>query len=286
LIASGEQSVLEEAASDSLNAEILPNLHPERQTGKTLPLLGTRPHGAIMRKQLWIGLLIGFITYGTSCASVQSQPLARNAQQTARIALAQEFVRELEVLYRLQETAKKELAEDSSTSGKLTTGIRVGTRTLFEMDDSINRLKLIKVDGEWAKFRDMLRQLHQERIVVMQEMNQIAKTMLAGPESGVNYGKLTARAPELTAQVEQINKTMFTLAQAMFFALVDDARVGADGNLHHLLLTKKERTSMVQLIDKIFGPTLEDKNASHIVSAAWAIKYGLTRPNYKAADEI
>ena len=60
----------------------------------------------------------------------------------------------------------------------------------------------------------------------------------------------------------------------MFFALVDDARVGADGNLHHLLLTKKDRTSMVQLIDKMFGPTLEDKNASHIVSATWAIKYG------------
>ena len=43
---------------------------------------------------------------------------------------------------------------------------------------------------------------------------------------------------------------------------------------------------MVQLIDKIFGPTLEDKNASRIVSSAWVIKYGLTRPHYKAADEL
>jgi uncharacterized protein (DUF697 family) len=43
---------------------------------------------------------------------------------------------------------------------------------------------------------------------------------------------------------------------------------------------------MVQLIDKTFGPTLEDKNASYIVSSAWIIKYGLTRPNYKAADEL
>ena len=132
----------------------------------------------------------------------------------------------------------------------------------------------------------MLKQVHQKRIVIMQEMNQIAKTILAGPEPGVNYGKLTARAPELTAQMEEIDKSIFTMAQAMFYALVDDARVGADGNLHHLLLTKKERTSMVQLIDKIFGPTLEDKKASSIVSAAWAIKYGLTRPHYKAADEL
>jgi hypothetical protein len=239
-----------------------------------------------MHKQLWIGLLLGFIVYGASCASVQSQPLALNAQKTARIALAQEFVRELEVIYRLQETAKKGFAEDSSTSGKLTTGIRVGSRTLFEMNDSINRLSMIDVDGRWTEFRDALKKLHQERIVLVHEMNQMSKTLLAGPEPDVNYVTLTARAPEITAQVEQIDKIIFTIAKAVFFALVDDERVEAHGKLHHLILTKKDRTSMVQLIDKIFGPTLEDKNASHIVSSARLIKYGLTRPNYKAADEL
>jgi hypothetical protein len=239
-----------------------------------------------MHKQLWIGLLLGFIAYGTSCASLQSQPLTRNVQQTTLIALVQEFVRELEVLYRLQETAKKEFAEDSSGSGKLMTGIRVGTRTVFEMNDSINRLSMIDVDAEWAKFRDALKQLHQQRIVVWQEFVQISKTLLAGPEPGVNYGKLTARGPELTAEIEEIDKIIFTIAQPMFFALVDDSRVGPDGNLHHLILTKKERTSMVQLIDKVFGRTLEDKNANHIVSSARVIKYVLTLPNYKAADEL
>jgi hypothetical protein len=241
----------------------------------------------MMHKQLWIGLLLGVIVYGASCASVQSEPLPANAQKTARIALVQEFVRELEVLYRLQETTKKEFAEDKSGTGGLVTGIRNGTRALYEMNESINRLSRINVDATWAEFRDLLKEAHQERIGVLQEINQMSKTLLEGPKPGVNYGKLTARAPELTAKMEQIDKTIFTMAQAMFFALVDDARVGADGNLHHLLLTKKERTSMVQLIDKIFGPTtLEDKNSTHIVAAAWAIKYGLTRPHYKAADEL
>lgn len=128
-----------------------------------------------MHKQLWMGLLLGFVIYGTPCASAQSQPIARNAQQTARIALAQEFVRELEVLYRLQETAKKEFTEDSSTAGKLTTGIRVGTRTLFEMGESINRLNMINVDATWAKFRDTLKRLHQERIALVHELNEELK---------------------------------------------------------------------------------------------------------------
>ena len=233
-----------------------------------------------MHRPLWIGLLLGVVAYVTCGASAQSQALPGNTQKTARIALAQEFVRELEVLYRLQETAKKEFAEHSSRSGKLTTD------TLFEMNDSINRLSMINVDARWAEFRDALKKLHRERIVLVHEMNQMSKTLLAGPEPDVNYGKLTARGPEITAQVEQIDKIIFTISKAMFYALVDDDRAGADGKLHHLILTKEDRTSMVQLIDKTFGPTLEDKNASYIVSSAWVIKYGLTRPNYKAADEL
>jgi hypothetical protein len=76
------------------------------------------------------------------------------------------------------------------------------------------------------------------------------------------------------------------LRRSMFPGFAIKPRVGGDGKLHRLILTKKDRTGMVQLIDKIFGSTLEDKNASHIVSSAWVIKYGLTRPHYKAADEI
>ncbi|PWT82907.1 MAG: hypothetical protein C5B58_07430 [Acidobacteria bacterium] len=240
-----------------------------------------------MHKQLWIALLVGALVYGASCASLRSEPLAGNPQKAARIALTQEFVRELEVLYRLQETAKKEFAEANSTDGKLMTSIRVGTRTLFELNECIGRLNRINVDAQWARFRNHLKELHGERMALVQEMNAIGKALLSGPEPGINYGKLTARGPELTARVEQIDKLIFTMAEVVFLALVDDTRVGADGNLHHLLLTKKERTSMVQLIDKIFGPkALEDKNANHIVSSAWIIKYGLTQPQYKAADEI
>jgi hypothetical protein len=254
-----------------------------------------------------IGVLVGAAALAccattadaASCASVQLQLLPERVggfskprsavveEKCARVALAQEFVREMEVLYRLQETAKKEFAEDSSDNGRLMTGIRVGSRTLFEMNESIGRLSRINLDAEWTKFRDLLQRAHQQRMETVQELNLGAKMVLAGPEPGVNYGKLAARAPELTAQIEQIDKSMFTMAQAMFFALVDEDRVGADGKLHHLLLTKKDRINMVQLIDKMFGPaTLEDKNASRIVSAAWAIKYGLTRPIYKGADEL
>jgi hypothetical protein len=252
------------------------------QTGKNLPSHAEGRHhaqAALDRTVAWIHHLWGIWRVTTIGALDGKRSEGRPHRTCSR-------VRELEVIYRLQETEKKEFAEDSSGSGKLTTGIRVGTRTLFEMNDSINRLSMINVDARWAEFRNALKKLHQERIVLVHEMNQMSKTLLAGPEPNVNYGKLTTRAPEITAQVEQIDKIIFTISKAVFYALVDEDHAGGDGKLHHLILTKKERTSMVQLIDQIFGPTLEDKNANHIVSSAWVIKYGLTRPNYKAADEL
>jgi hypothetical protein len=228
-----------------------------------------------------IGLLIAFCT----CASAQAEPSPGIAEKAARVALVREFVREMEVLYRLQETAKKEFAEDNSSSGRLTTSIRVGTRTLFEMQESVNRLQIISLDGRWGEFRDFLKSFHNERMMAVREMIQMSKAMLRGPEPGVNYGAMSARAPELTAQVERIDKSMFTISQPLFLALVDEGRVGADGNLHHLILNKKDRASMLHTIDIGFRRSLDDKNATSIVNSAWAIKYGLTRPIYKAADE-
>src|ERR1700719_3032808 len=98
-------------------------------------------------------LIFSIALAGIGCVAVltsahpQLLPGVSDGARKARIELASEFVRELEVLYSLQETAKKEFVEDSSTQGKLMTGIRVGTRTLFEMNGSINRLTRIAVEG-------------------------------------------------------------------------------------------------------------------------------------------
>jgi len=231
------------------------------------------------------GLLLCLTTYGAFCSSAHAERSQRATEKTARIALVREFVREVGVLYRLQETGKKELAENSSTAGQLATSIRVGTRTLFEMQESVSRLDMISLDTRWGEFRDLLKSFHNQRMDTVQELIQMSKALLSGPEPGANYGAMTAHAPELTAQLEQIDKSMFQMSQALFFALVDEGRVEADGNLHHLILNKKDRTETVNSIDTAFGQSLDDKNPTSIVNAAWAIKYGLTRTNYKAADE-
>jgi hypothetical protein len=159
-------------------------------------------------RQFIFGALLALGT-AASFTSAQSQ-LAFN-EKSPRIQLVSEFVREVEVLYRLQETAQKELAEDDSASGKIRTSIRVGTRTVFEMDDSIRRLDRIAVDGEWADTKNLLKRLDAERIRIAQEVIEMSKTMLSGPQPGVNYGAITAHLPELTAQMEQADKSVLAV---------------------------------------------------------------------------
>ena len=128
---------------------------------------------------------------GCSClTAAQSQSFNENP----RVQLVSEFVRELEVFYRLGQTSKKELAENNSSSGQLATGIRGGTRTILEMNESIHRLDGIAVDGRWAEFRDMLKELDFERARIFREMNQMAKAMMSGPKPGVDYGAMAAHA--------------------------------------------------------------------------------------------
>ncbi|WP_143198494.1 hypothetical protein [Bradyrhizobium sp. AS23.2] len=239
-----------------------------------------------MKSRLVLGLAALLCVAVTAVEPARAERSPAATEKAARVALVREFVREMEALYALQETAKKEFAEDSSTAGKLTTSVRVGTRTLFAMQESISRLDMIGLDTRWGEFRDLLKSFHDQRMAAVQEMNQMSKAMLSGPAPGVNYGAMTARAPELTAQIEQIDKSLFKMSQALFLALVDEGRVEGDGNLHHLILGKKDRADMIRTIDIGFGRSLDDdKNATSIVNAAWAIKYGLTRPTYKAADE-
>jgi hypothetical protein len=178
--------------------------------------------------------LVGSLIILLMCFSATGSQAVENQASSARMArinFVNEFIREVEVMYRLQETAKKEFAEDGSTGGKLSTAIRMGTRTIMEMNTSIRMLEGITgLDEQWNKFRSILEQNHAQRISESQEIVEMTKKILRGPEPGVNYGDFSGRAPELTAQVEQLDKNIFDMSKALFFCLIDEKKVDKDGN--------------------------------------------------------
>jgi hypothetical protein len=75
------------------------------------------------------GLVVFLLLPAAHSQTVQN---ANTKAKAARIEFVKEFIREVEALYVLQETAKKEFAEDPSAHGHLATAIRVGTRTVLK----------------------------------------------------------------------------------------------------------------------------------------------------------
>jgi hypothetical protein len=113
-------------------------------------------------------------------------------------------------------------------------------------------------------------------------MTNISTVFLSGPKPGVDYGAMTARMPQITAEMESIDKAIFNVSPAVVLCLVDE-RADSQGHLSHLIITKNQRKQMIDGIDRAFGPSLMAKDQNFTVSAAWLVKQGLLR--YKMADE-
>jgi hypothetical protein len=104
-------------------------------------------------------------------------------------------------------------------------------------DGPTDRIALSKRRLKQARFRDDI--ARGARFVVPLHDRECA---LAERRFGEVGGRLRCNdraCPELTATVEQIDKSLFRVSQPMFLALVDERRTEADGKLHHLIIDKK-----------------------------------------------
>jgi hypothetical protein len=237
----------------------------------------------ILRISKWlVGIVI--VLCLVPCFRAFAADEADLGSKPGRISLAQELIRELVTLDAIQQQAIKDLAENPSNMGQLATGIRNSTRVSYEINSSLGLLESLSLGGQGETFKDALLQLQQQRIAVHQEMLQIAKKMMAGPEPGVNYGALAARMPELTATLEHIDKTTFNVAKGVFMLLIDNSRTDSRGNLAYLIVPTNKRQEMKREIQAAFGSRLNDKNANYIVLSAWVLDYGLSK-DLKSSDE-
>jgi hypothetical protein len=200
----------------------------------------------------------------------------QSAQRAQRIELVNLYIGELEKLQNLQQTSAKEFAEDETATARLMTGIRVGTRTIYAMNEIDSRLDLLKLPESYQKLISLLRSLNEQRIECVKELVSSAKIMLSA-QPGDNVSALVARAPELTAEMEKLNTNIFKVSPYVSLSLMDDTRLNKEGNFDHLILTEKQRVDMVALLKKIFGKALDEEHQNNFVSAAAILKEQLTR---------
>jgi len=206
-------------------------------------------------------------------------------RQASQIAFANEFIRELGEAYKVQQQATKELAQDATPTDKMMTAIRSSTRIELAAKTNIGMLEGIHLGGHCSGFEKGLSDINAQRNSIHEEMVGISTEFLSDPKPDVDYGKLVARMPALTAQNDSLDELLFKMASAVFLCLVDDTRKDAAGTLDHLILSRAERTQMSRYVTSIFGSDLDAKDQKWLVSAGWVIREGLAMKKYKAADD-
>lgn len=89
--------------------------------------------------------------------------------------------------------------------------------------------------------------------------------------------------PEITAQVEYIDESIFQ-SMVLVFALLIDKKPDSEGHMSHLIITKAQRQKLIDNINGLFGESLDKENKTWTVNSAALLKAYLTK-DYKCRDE-
>ncbi len=220
-------------------------------------------------KKLLMCMLLFAIT-GTACA-----------QDNTSLAFVSEFVRELGTIEKIRATGEQELKEKGSNP--FANSIRNSTRVQLELRASIEMLSGMHLKPPVDGIPQGIIDVYKEKIKLHQKSIDIASQFMAGQKQNVDYGKLAAEMPKITASLEYVDETLFKVTPAVFGSLID-MKADSHGHANHLVITKAERQELIHDIKTSFGSKLSAKNQNYTVSAASVLLSGLQK-DFKCSDE-
>lgn len=219
-------------------------------------------------------------------ADARTKTNAKLKPDTPSYNVVAEYIRSLGAIHNVQLTASKEQGDvdNDNPTQTLMNEIRNGTRLKYELRESIGMLKIMTIKRK--SFDELIPNtiyFYQEKLKLYDEMTGIAKQLIEGPKPGVDYSKLAARMPEITASVEYLDKGIFQ-SMVMVFALLIDEKPDSEGHMSHLNITKAQRQKLIDAIDASFADSLDKENKNWTVASADLLKTYLQK-DYKCLDE-
>jgi hypothetical protein len=188
------------------------------------------------------------------------------------------LLRQIPTYTRVRKTAT------TSVVGKMAQSIRFSTVSIIELSTNIHFLKGMDLKPPFETLVPTLVTVYEQKIALEKELKTIAAAFISGsPLPGIDYPKLAARAPEITAEMDELDKTLFQTAPLVFGLLVDP-RPDREGHSSHLITTKSERRDLIHRLNVAFGSRLEQRNPNYVVGAAVTLRYGLLK-NFKNVDD-
>jgi len=116
------------------------------------------------------------------------------------------------------------------------------------------------------------------------EIVQAAQTMLAGPKPDVDYGKLAGHMPEVTAQIEYVNETIFKATPMVAYSLIS-TKPDSKNHLSHLSITRKQAKELISSLQTGFGKSIDAKDQNWTTAAASLLRTFLRDKGYKYLDD-
>ena len=208
-----------------------------------------------------------------------------HAEETPHLIFVSEYIRELGAIEHIRDNVLADLKANGAVN--LSDCIRNTTSFQLELQSQVSMLKSMHLNPPFEEILKGIIDFDVLKIDLWKGFNNACATLMegqiSGPKAGIDYGKMAAAAPKITAQLEYIDKTLFQLSPMVFATLIDQ-KPDSNNHLSYLIITKSERAKLIHDIDLQFGDNLSNKDQNYTVSSASVLKAYLQK-DYKCSDD-
>ena len=206
--------------------------------------------------------------------------MAQEAEATDPYRFVSTFIAALDATEAGRDRAKIELREEKNSMSAVA---RNAARTNLMLRTRIGVFENMRLQGNLNWLVAALVDVYRQQLEVNTALADMARTFLEGPRPGVDYRHLAASLPELTAQVEHLDETLFKATPAVFAVLIDE-RPDRRNHVSHLVITRAQRKQLVSMIDRSFGQKLSKNGQNWTVSSASVLRQQLLG-GHKSSDD-
>lgn len=214
---------------------------------------------------------------------------AQSSNNNSRLEFASEFIRGLVEIHQSEDAARRDIdgiKKDAEYMQKLMSSIiRNGTRTKMRMQVRINRLEKIEInDKGFDILVPTVTDLYSRKLSLYQELVLAAQAIIAGPRPGIDYGKLAGHIPEITAQIEFLDETIFKVVPMVGMLLISP-KPDSKGHLSHFSITRNEAQKLISALESGFGKSLDEDDQNWTTSSASVLRTYLRDKGFKFSDD-
>jgi hypothetical protein len=168
---------------------------------------------------------------------------AADTSETPHLAFVTEYIRELAAIENIRAAADRELQQDPKVN-PFSNMIHTSTLFQLELRSQIAMLRSMKLNSPSDQLIVGITTAYERKVGLWQRMTEIGTEFMTGPREGVDYKQLAAELPQIRAELDFIDQTIFEVSPAVFATLID-LRPDSKNHASHLVITKAEKSKLL-----------------------------------------